>query len=97
MPNRHWRKPRLPPKLAEILRAKISVAPKARWLFRTDAKCTNRKLGSLFARFLFQELNPQERRTFEGHVATCIHCAAMVHNAFELRREYKRTLTPRSE
>lgn len=97
MPQKHWRKPRLPPQLAEILRAKASVDPKARWLIRTDAKCTNQKLGSLFARFLFQELNSQDRRAFERHVGSCIHCAAMVHVAFELRKDDKRASTPRSE
>lgn len=83
------RKPRLPERLARLLREKRSVNPNARWWFRTDAKCTNQRIGSLLARYLFNELNDRGRRTFERHVRSCILCGGMIHNAFELRRGIK--------
>jgi hypothetical protein len=86
MPRKEWRKPRLPDRLATLLRAKRLIDPKARWWIKTDAKCTDRKVGALLAGYLFNKLNVQERRVFEQHVQDCILCGAMIHDAFELRR-----------
>jgi hypothetical protein len=83
------RKPRLPERLAKLLREKRLANPNARWWIRTDAKCTNRGIGSLLARYLFNELNDRDRRTFERHVRSCIFCGAIIHDSFELRRGLK--------
>lgn len=83
------RKPRLPERLAKLLREKRSANPGARWWIETDAKCTNQRVGSLLARYLFNELNDRDRRTFERHVRSCILCGAIIHDALELRRGIK--------
>lgn len=90
--RKRWRKPRLHETLAGMLRGKRAADPKACWLIQqTDAKCVNRKVGSLFAKYLFQKLNERNRRMFERHIRSCLACAAAVHDAFELRRGFQRS------
>ena len=84
-----WRKPRLPELLAKALRRKRRAEPHGRWMIKTDAKCTNRKAGTLLIGYIFFELNERDRQTFELHVQYCIACAAATHNAFELRHAFK--------
>jgi len=89
MPKTQLRKPRLPDLLEGMLRDRRLSQPKARWWIRTDAKCSNGRIGALLARYLFQELNERDRRRFEEHVRSCIACGAAVHDSFELERDLK--------
>lgn len=89
MPKTKWGKPRLPIQLEEILREKRLENPGGRWWIRSSAKCTNRRMRSLLVRYLFRELNEQDRRAFERHVRSCIECGAIIHDAFELQRDLK--------
>jgi hypothetical protein len=89
MSQKEWRKPRLPDRLARLLRAKRSRDPQALWWIETDAECTDRQTGALLAAYLFNELSDQERRVFERHVQNCIFCGAVIHDASELRRGRK--------
>jgi hypothetical protein len=81
------RNPRLPERLAKLLQDRKLANPNARWWIQTDAKCTNRRVGSLLAPYLFNELNDRDRRRFESHAWSCILCGATIHDTFELRRE----------
>ena len=83
------RKPRLPERLAKLLREKRLANPNARWWVQTDAKCTNQRIGSLLAPYLFNELNDRDQGRFERHVRSCTLCGAIIHDAFELRRGIK--------
>jgi hypothetical protein len=82
-------KPRFPERLAKLLREKRLANPHTRWWIQTDAKCTNQRIGSLLAHYLFNELNDRDRRRFERHVRSCIPCAAAIHDVFELQRALK--------
>ena len=89
--------PELPEILKAGLEARKAVDPEAEYTVTTRATCTNRRLGSLFARYSFDELDEPGRLRFEQHVRTCISCAADVHNDFVLRRLYQRERSrPRS-
>lgn len=89
MPEMEWGKPRLPDQLETMLAERRSAQPETRWWIRTDAKCTDGRIGSLLARYLFRELNERDRLKFEQHVGSCIACGAAIHDAFELRRDFK--------
>jgi hypothetical protein len=89
MSRTEWRKPRLPDRLERMLRDRRLSQPKARWWIRTNAKCSNRRIGALLARYLFRELSEHDRRRFEEHVRSCIACGTAVHDSFELERDLK--------
>jgi len=86
---KNWRKPRLPAQLAKLLREKRRANPHAFFLIKTDATCTDRRIGALMAKYLFRELNDIDRRAFERHIRSCIPCAAAIHHMFELQRALK--------
>lgn len=52
---------------------------RAFWV-KTDARCTNRKIGKLLGGYLFHALAPAEQAAFEKHLEECIACWTDVTN-----------------
>jgi len=54
------------------------------FIVRTDARCTNQKLGSLLADYLLNNLTATKRSAFDRHRRGCVACNTAVYNARNL-------------
>jgi anti-sigma factor RsiW len=56
------------------------VAKRGVICIRTNAQCTNKKMGDLVGRYLRNELPPDQTLSFEQHMSECIACDSTVLN-----------------
>jgi len=54
-------------------------------IVKTDAECTDPRIGKLLVDYVDQKLAPADESKFEQHVRDCLACGAMLINAMELR------------
>jgi Putative zinc-finger len=54
-------------------------------IVKTDAQCTDLRIGKLLVDYVDKTLTPTEETKFEQHVRDCLACGAMLINAMELR------------
>lgn len=54
-------------------------------IVKTDAQCTDLRIGKLLVDYVDKTLTPTEETKFEEHARDCLACGAMFMNAMELR------------
>lgn len=63
------------------------------FIARTDAKCTDPRLGELLGAYLGDALSAEEKQRFKKHIQDCLSCDVSVCNWFQLRRALQRPLS----
>jgi len=59
---------------------KRQAAEEKFYCMKTDASCTDKRMGSLLARYLVGELAPLKEAAFEAHRQDCVACGTAVLN-----------------
>jgi anti-sigma factor RsiW len=67
------------------------------YCFKTDARCSNKRIGDLLPRYLLEELSPDKVVSFEKHLRDCTACGAEVLTAWNLRAAVKGSAKTRSQ
>lgn len=75
---------------------KRQAAPEVFYCFKTDARCSNKRIGDLLPRYLLEELSPAKVISFEKHLRDCTACGAEVLTAWNLRAAAKASSAARS-
>ena len=65
---------------------KRQAAAEVFYCFKTDARCSNKRIGDLLPRYLLEELSPAKVISFEKHLRIVRACGAEVLTPRNLRR-----------
>ena len=58
---------------------------KQAYFIKIDSLCVNPKIGDLLGQYLFDQLDPRLKETFENHMDGCTACFTAVKNWENLR------------
>ena len=69
----------------EKRRTRAKPGKRSYWI-RTDATCTDKKIGRLYTMYARDRLKPATKARFEDHMFSCMYCAVAVLDFWSLEK-----------